>query len=71
MDTILTNLTTAMQSVATMFVNFFNALGNIFVDNSGESPELTIIGIIVIVTAAVSLGSLIIWRVIRMFRIRG
>ncbi len=61
MDTLLSSLTTALQSIATMFVNMFKALTDIFVDTSGTNPTLTFTGGILII----GLGVMLIFMVLR------
>lgn len=61
MDTILSSLTTALQSIATMFVNMFKSLTDIFVDTSGTNPTLTFTGGILVI----GLGVMLIFMVLR------
>lgn len=61
MDSLLSNLTTALQSIATMFVNLFKSLADIFVDTSGSTPTLTFVGGILII----GLGVMLVFMVLR------
>lgn len=61
MDSLLSSLTTALQSIATMFVNLFKSLSDIFVDTSGSSPTLTFVGGVLII----GLGVMLIFMVLR------
>lgn len=70
MDAILSGLTNAATSVATMFVNLFSSLGGIFVTESGDANVLTIVGAVLIISAVLGLATWGITKLVGLFRIR-
>lgn len=70
MDAILTGLTQAATSVATMFVNLFSSLGGIFVTSSGDANVLTIVGAVIVISIVLGLATWGITKLIGLFRMR-
>lgn len=70
MDAILSGLTQAATSVATMFVNLFSSLGGIFVTSSGDANVLTIVGAVIVISIVLGLATWGITKLIGLFRMR-
>lgn len=70
MDAILSGLTQAASSVATMFVNLFSSLGGIFVTSSGDANVLTIVGAVIVISIVLGLATWGITKLIGLFRMR-